>query len=66
MIPARHAKLHRLSPPESALTETLARQCPSCQSKQIVHAIGAEGMLKSEQRCDACGTGFWFVRERIT
>jgi hypothetical protein len=44
------------------------RQCPSCHGLRIVHAghvIAAKGMLKSEQRCEVCGTAFWFVRERI-
>ena len=53
--------------PEARLTETRVRQCPSCQSESIVHAghiIGGGGMLKTEHRCEECGTGFWFVRER--
>jgi transcriptional regulator NrdR family protein len=53
--------------PESALPETRARRCPSCQSEEIVYAgriIGAGGMVKVERRCEACATAFWFVRER--
>ena len=53
---------------ESALPETRERRCPSCQSEQIVYAgriIGAGGMIKVERQCEACGTAFLFVRERI-
>ena len=53
---------------DPSLPETSARQCPSCQSGKIVHAghvIAGKGMLKSEQRCEVCGTAFWFVRKRI-
>lgn len=53
---------------EPMLPETRERQCPSCQGARIVHAghvIAAKGMLKCEQRCEVCGTAFWFVRERL-
>ena len=53
---------------EPELPETRERPCPSCQSEWIVYAgriIGVGGMIKVEGRCDACGTAFWFVRERI-
>jgi hypothetical protein len=53
---------------EPALPETRERRCPSCQSEQIVYAgriIGAGGMVKVERRCEACGTAFLFVRERL-
>jgi ribosomal protein S27E len=54
--------------PESTLPETRERRCPSCQSEQIVYAgriIGAGGMTKVERLCEACGTAFLFVRDRI-
>ena len=53
---------------EPELPETRERPCPSCQSEWIVYAgriIGVGGMIKVEGRCEACGTAFWFVRERI-
>ena len=54
---------------EPELPETRERRCPSCQSELIVYAgriLGAGGgMIKVERRCEACGTAFWFVRERI-
>ena len=53
---------------EPALPETRERRCPSCQSERIVYAgriIGAGGLIKVEQRCEACGTAFLFVRERF-
>jgi hypothetical protein len=56
-----------MSSPE--LPETHERQCPSCHGLRIVHAghvIAAKGMLKSEQRCEVCGTAFWFMRKRIS
>jgi hypothetical protein len=55
-----------ISSPE--LPETHERQCPSCHGLWIVHAghvIASKGMLKSEQRCEVCGTAFWFVRKQI-
>jgi hypothetical protein len=57
-----------MSSPERPLPETPERRCPICESQKIVHAghvIGGGGMLKTEHRCETCGTGFWFVRERI-
>jgi len=57
-----------MASPEPVLPETRERRCPSCQSQRIVHAghvIGAGGMIKAEQRCEACGTTFLFVRQRI-
>jgi len=53
--------------PEPALPETSARQCPSCQSQDVVHeghVIGGGGMLKTAQRCEMCHAMFWFVRRR--
>lgn len=47
--------------------ETLERRCPACQSEKIVHAgyvVGGGGLIRSEQRCEACGTEFWLVRTR--
>ena len=56
-----------LGPMPSTAPETSTRQCPSCQSGEIVHAghvIAGKGMLKSKQRCEVCGAAFWFVRKR--
>jgi hypothetical protein len=50
------------------LPMTQERRCPGCQSEHIQragHFIAGNGMIKSEQRCEACGTAFWFARERI-
>jgi transposase-like protein len=50
------------------LPMTQKRRCPTCQSEHIKragHFICGNGMIKSEQRCEACGTAFWFARERI-
>ena len=57
-----------MASPEPVLPETRERRCPSCQSQRIVHAgpvIGAEGMIKAEQQCEACGIAFLFVRKRV-
>jgi hypothetical protein len=52
---------------ESIVRESRLRQCPSCQAKKVVHAghvISEGGKIKTQHRCEECGTGFWFVRER--
>jgi uncharacterized protein (DUF983 family) len=57
-----------MPPPEPALPETRERRCPSCASERIEpvsHVTASEGMIKVEQRCEACGTAFWFVRNAI-
>jgi hypothetical protein len=44
------------------------RRCPTCQSEQIKfggHVIAGDGMIKSQQWCEPCGTQFWFARTRI-
>ena len=78
-ISDRDAGRSRLSPavlgasdalrsPEPVTPETHERRCPSCQSEKIVHAgqvVGGEGLIKSEHRCEGCGTEFWFVRTRV-
>ena len=54
--------------PEPVLPMTLERRCPACQSEHVTragHFIAGKGMIKSEQRCEACGAAFWFARERI-
>ena len=53
---------------EPMLPETRERQCPSCHGAWIVHAghvIGGGGEIKTEHRCELCGTRFWFVRKRV-
>src|SRR5580765_1032302 len=53
---------------ERTLPETRERQCPACRDQSVVHAghiIGGGGEIKSEHRCETCGTAFWFVRERM-
>ena len=53
---------------EPTLPETPERECPSCRDQSVVHAghvIGVGGKIKSEHRCETCGTAFWFVRERV-
>ena len=53
---------------EPPLPETRKRQCPSCHGPWIVHAghvIGGGGEIKTEHRCELCGTRFWFVRKRV-
>ena len=65
---AGRRKIGPMPPTDPSLPETSARQCPSCQSEKIAHAghvIAGKGMVKSEQRCEACGAAFWLVRERI-
>lgn len=60
----RHAEHH---PPEPALPETGERRCPACQSERTVQEgrVEATGkIIKSERRCEACGTAFLFVRKR--
>ena len=69
--PTIHAtpEVRPMASADPILPENRERRCPSCQGESIVHAgyvIGGGGMLKSELRCEACGTGFWFVRERTT
>jgi hypothetical protein len=57
-----------MTSPEPVLPETRERVCPSCQSERIVHAgqvIAGGGTIRSEQRCEACGAAFWFVRTRM-
>jgi hypothetical protein len=59
---------HRHDAEHGALPETRERRCPACQSERVVHAgrvIGGGGLIKSEYRCEACGTAFWFVRTRV-
>jgi uncharacterized protein (DUF983 family) len=56
-----------MPPPDAPLPETRERRCPACRSERItpvVHVIGVETVVKVEHRCEACGTAFWFVRER--
>jgi predicted Zn-ribbon and HTH transcriptional regulator len=57
-----------MASPDPVLPETGERQCPACQSEKIVHAgyvVGGGGLIRSEQRCEACGTAFWFARKRV-
>jgi hypothetical protein len=57
-----------MPPPESGPPETRERRCPACQSERIApvgHVKAAGGLIKSEQQCEACGTGFVFVRKAI-
>ena len=54
--------------PVPTMPETRERQCPSCHAPWIVHAghvIGGGGDIKTEHRCEQCGTAFWLVRKRI-
>ena len=58
----------RAPPSLEPLPETRERRCPSCQSEQVLYAgqvFGAGGLIKVEHRCEACGTAFLFVRERL-
>jgi hypothetical protein len=53
--------------PQRVLPETKERQCPACGGVHIVHAgsvVAGGGMLRSQHRCEPCGTVFWFVRAR--
>ena len=53
---------------EPMLPETRERQCPSCRGGWVVHAghvVASEGTIRSEHRCEFCGTAFWFVRKRM-
>ena len=55
-------------PTEPELPVINERRCPSCQSEQIMHAghvIAGDGMIKTQHRCEPCGTAFWFARTRI-
>ena len=55
-------------PREPELLVIHERRCPSCQGQSIVHAghvVAGAGMIRSEHRCEVCGTAFWFVRKRI-
>ena len=56
-----------MSLPQPELKEVHQRQCPACNGLQVVHAghaIAGEGRIKEKQRCEGCGTAFWFVRDR--
>jgi hypothetical protein len=53
---------------EPPLPENRERRCPACHSEQITalgHVTASAGVIKSEQRCKACGTAFWFVRNAL-
>ena len=57
-----------MAPSEPDLPETRERQCPRCGGHQIVHAgevVAFSGMIKAAQRCEGCGTAFWFLRMRM-
>ena len=67
--PTIHAtpEVRPMTSAEPMLPETRERQCPSCHGPWIVHAghvIGGGGEIKTEHRCELCGTAFWFVRKR--
>jgi hypothetical protein len=55
--------------PALALPETDQPRCPSCRSHRIApvgHVLAAGGLIKSEQRCEVCGTVFFLVRKAFT
>jgi uncharacterized protein (DUF983 family) len=54
--------------PESKLPETHERRCPACQSEAIApvgHVEAADGLIKVQHRCEACGKAFLFVRKPL-
>jgi hypothetical protein len=55
--------------PALALPETDQPRCSSCRSHRIGpvgHVLAAGGLIKSEQRCEVCGTAFFLVRKAFT
>jgi len=63
---------HATMPPHAATRvrppETRERRCPACQSERIAlagHIKAAGGLIKSEQRCEACGTASVFVSKAV-
>jgi DNA-directed RNA polymerase subunit RPC12/RpoP len=53
---------------ESKLPETRERRCPACHSKAIAlvgHVEAADGLIKVQHRCEACGQTFFFVRKPL-
>ncbi len=58
-----------MPPPAPALLETNEPRCPACQSHRIApvgHVLAAGGLIKLEQRCEACGTAFFLVHKAVT
>jgi predicted Zn-ribbon and HTH transcriptional regulator len=58
-----------MPPPAPTLPETDESRCPACRSEQIApvgHVIAGGGLIKSEQRCETCGTAFFLVRKAFT
>ena len=55
--------------PEAPVPETDERHCPVCRSGEVTpvgHVLAADGLIKVEHRCEACGTAFFFVRKPLT
>jgi len=49
----------------AALLQARERRCPACLGEQVAPVgrfIAADGQLHVENRCEACRTGFFFVR----
>ena len=60
--------MYAAKPAEPELPVIQERRCPSCQSEQIKPGglvIAGNGMIKSQFRCEPCGTAFWFARKPI-
>jgi hypothetical protein len=58
-----------MSRPESEPPETRERQCPACQSEEIMrvgHVLAGDEIIKVEHRCESCGVTFFFVRKPLS
>ena len=50
----------------AALPQARERRCPACLGEQVAsvgRVLAADGLLHVEHRCEACRTGFFFVRK---